>query len=484
MRRDDFKTEQVHPSLRKHNWLFFQESDDFDSAFCSLLEAIATDLDHVKQHTRILVRAIEWEHKNRNPDLLLRGSELESLIQWITQSAEKEPRSTQIQRDYINASRKAESDRQEAEIQRQKQEIRQQRVWLGAVTVALIAATGLGLLAFTQYRTAEAHRKEIELSQIDTLSTSAEAFLSSNQGLEGLMQGLQAARKLQQIEGVSRETKLRVIAALQRALNQMRERNRFEGHQDQVWHLAFSPNGKTIASASRDTTVKLWNLEGKELATLQGHTEPVDWVSFSPNGNLIATGSFDETIRLWSQDGRELQTLKGHTGEVYSVNFSPDGKQLISTGEDSTIRIWNLEGKELKRLDATHPGGALNASFSPDGTQIISCGDDKTIKLWSRSGELRATLSGHREYVKRVLFSPDGKLIASADIDGVIKLWSSDGKELQTIKGHDRAIWGLAFSPNSQELISASNDRTVKRWNLEGKELENLGTFFYTSIGG
>ncbi len=257
VRRDDFKTEQVHPSLRKHNWLFFQENADFDSAFHSLLEAIATDLDHVKQHTRILVRAIEWKHKSRNSDLLLRGSELESVIQWITQSAEKEPRSTQIQRDYINASRKAESDCQEAEIQRQKQEIRQQRVWLGAVTAALIAATGLGLLAFTQYQTAEARRKEIELSQIDTLSTSAEAFLSSNQGLEGLMQGLRAARKLQQIEGVSRETKLRVIAALQQALNQMRERNRFEGHQDQVWHLAFSPDGKTIASASRDTTVKL-----------------------------------------------------------------------------------------------------------------------------------------------------------------------------------------------------------------------------------
>jgi hypothetical protein len=97
VRRDGFDSALIRPALGKHNWLFFRDDDDFDAAFRALVTALDTDLDHVKRHTRLLVKAIEWEHQGHNPDLLMRGSELEHTIQWLTQSSNKEPRSTELQ---------------------------------------------------------------------------------------------------------------------------------------------------------------------------------------------------------------------------------------------------------------------------------------------------------------------------------------------------------------------------------------------------
>ncbi|MDZ8228113.1 MAG: WD40 repeat domain-containing protein, partial [Nostoc sp. ChiVER01] len=117
------------------------------------------------------------------------------------------------------------------------------------------------------------------------------------------------------------------------------------GHDNFVWSVSFSPDGKTLASGSDDKTIKLWNLDtGKEIRTLTGHDNFVWSVSFSPDGKTLASGSEDKTIKLWNlETAKEIHTLTGHDNPVYSVSFSLDGKTLASGSRDKTIKLWNLD---------------------------------------------------------------------------------------------------------------------------------------------
>lgn len=114
-----------------------------------------------------------------------------------------------------------------------------------------------------------------------------------------------------------------------------------------VTSVSFSPDGKTLASASDNATIKLWNLDGHEPKTLIGHLGPVKSVNFSPDGKTVVSASEDNTIKLWSLDGQELSTLNGHSSPVNSVSFSPDGKTVVSASEDKTLILWNFNLDDL-----------------------------------------------------------------------------------------------------------------------------------------
>eukprot|EP00762_Andalucia_godoyi_P008561 ANDGO_01312.mRNA.1 Vegetative incompatibility protein HET-E-1 len=230
------------------------------------------------------------------------------------------------------------------------------------------------------------------------------------------------------------------------------------GHSDAVQSVAFSPDGKRIASGSYDNTVKVWQ-DGQCIQTLSGHSSYVNGVAFSPDGKRIASASSDSTVKVW-EDGQCIQTLSGHSSYVNGVAFSPDGKRIASASDDNTVKVWQ-DGQCIQTLSG-HSDSVNGVAFSPDDKRIASASDDCTVKVW-QDGQCIQTLSGHSDSVNRVAFSPDGKRIASASDDKTVKVWQN-GQCIQTLSGHSDTVFGVAFSPDGKRIVSGSDDKTVKVW--------------------
>jgi WD40 repeat protein len=246
-------------------------------------------------------------------------------------------------------------------------------------------------------------------------------------------------------------------------------------HSGGVSSIAFSPDGRTLAFDKSDT-IKLWNVStGQEISHLKGHStqgvyiELIFSLAFSPDGKILASGSQDCTIKLWEVSSeREISTLKGHRKYINSVAFSPDGKILASGSKDKTIKLWEVStGREITTL-WEHSYGVSSVAFSPDGKTLASGGQDKTIKLWDvRTGQKISTFNGHLSYVSSVAFSPDGKTLASSGGDKTIKLWDvCTGQEISTLEGHSDVVESVVFSPDGQTLASGSWDTTIKIWRV------------------
>jgi WD40 repeat protein len=251
------------------------------------------------------------------------------------------------------------------------------------------------------------------------------------------------------------------------------------GHGSTVWGVAYSPDGRCLASASWDQTVKVWDAAtGKELLPLKGHRDRVWGVAYSPDGRRLASASQDGTVKVWDlTTGQELLTLKGYTS-IPSVAYSPDGRCLASGGDDqAVVKVWDANtGKELLNLQG-HTAGVSGVAYRPDGRFLASAGWDKTVKVWdAANGKCLRTLVGHTDAVRSVAYSPDGCHLASSSADHTVKVWDlTTRQEPLALRGHTGVVWGVAYSPDGRRLASASWDQTVKVWDaVTGQELRTL----------
>uniref|UniRef100_UPI00260A54EC nSTAND1 domain-containing NTPase n=1 Tax=Mastigocoleus sp. MO_188.B34 TaxID=3036635 RepID=UPI00260A54EC len=424
---------------------------------------------------RLQFTVVKWEDKKRSPEYLLSGGNLGEAEGWYFDQKYQEYLSDS-QSEFIRESLDA-KDREEAEQERQRQEkVRLQKraiSWLSGGLLAVSAATG-----FAGWNWVNAEITSTR-ERLNSSILTSENYLDLEDYSDALFEAIKTQQFLDDSwwkSQVPNDIKKKIQIVINQPIHSFIEaKHTIKGHKEAVTRVVLSPDGKTIASASLDETVKLWDAQNRQLIhTLEGHKNEVWSVVFSPDGKTIVSASTDGILKLWDAQNRQLiHTWEGHKNSVMSVVFSPDGKTIASASTDRTVKLWDAQNRQLIHTLKGHENSVWSVVFSPDGKTIASASLDGTVKLWdAQNRNLIHTLEGHKNEVWSVVFSPDGKTIASASFGGILKLWDVQNRQLiHTWEGHKNSVWSVVFSPDGKTIASASLDGTVKLWDAQNRKL-------------
>ncbi|MGZ3628821.1 MAG: protein kinase domain-containing protein [Ktedonobacteraceae bacterium] len=261
----------------------------------------------------------------------------------------------------------------------------------------------------------------------------------------------------------------------------------YHGHVLPVYAIAWSPDGKRIASASQDGTVHVWNAAtGQRFFRYHGHRGSVNAVAWSPNGSYIASASSDTTVQVWDalqtgEGSASLYTYRGHSGNMRTLAWSTDNTRIASGGDDKTVQVWDAKDGSHHFSYVGHASQIWGVAWSPDNTRIASASVDRTAQVWSASQSqpnvtsqhALAIYKNHTDEVKSVAWSPDSMRVVSASNDRTVQAWDpTSGHHFLTYTGHTDVLNAVAWTPNDRRIVSGSGDYTVRIWDaLSEKQL-------------
>ncbi|MFE7113910.1 hypothetical protein ACFU99_00575 [Streptomyces sp. NPDC057654] len=407
--------------------------------------------------------AAGWRRADRDAGLLYRGSRLESAGQWADAAPADGPSTTATL--FLAAS-----------LRQHRRAARVRRTVIAVLSVLALLATGAAAYAFVERSAAQDQRNIAILNQ---LRAEADSLRETDPSLAAQLD-LTAYRRKPTADAYTR-----LLSDANTPLS-----TALADKAGAVNAVAFSPNGRTLASGRGNGTVRLWNVADKAHPTdlgkpLKAHSKAIRAVAFSRDGRVLATGSLDKTIRLWDMSDAAHPTslgapLTGHTHDVRAIAFSPDEHTMATGSVDNTVRLWDIADParptSLGDPLADHTGVVFSVAFSPDGHTLADGRGDHTVRLWdvsdpARPASLGEPLTGHRAPVTSVAFRPVGHTLASGSGDGTVRLWDVADPAHPTslgdpLTGHTNAISSVAFGPDGQTLVSVGFDQAARLWDV------------------
>lgn len=478
----------VPEALARLNWVFFRGGDDFETSLKALTAAIETDLEWVKEHTRLLTRAIEWEARGHDKSLLLRGSDLKEAEEWLGRSGQKEPRPTSLQTGYIIKARQASTKRQ--------------RIQLGSVMVGLGVSIVLSILAVRQAQIATS--RELAAAALHQLDKDPELGL------------------LLAMEAVDKRSTRQAEEALRQALFESHVRVTMHGHQSPVVGATYSHDGTRVASVGEDGSVKVRDAAtGAMVLDAQPLKDSISGIVFTPGDRHLVVVDGNGLLRVWDAANGKLSDA---ARKVVSTPFAFQGKTAVAVQGAGAITVEDAvtgqvmktlrAGSEVQNIAAVSPDGAYFAttgdlgqpeallidsrtgkpaarllggddpvwrvSFSPDGKEAVTVArwaqtesgggptalGDKSAWVWEvPQGRLARELRGHTRQINSALYSPNGLFIVTAGDDGTARVWDApSGRELVVLRGHRGPVHIAVFSSDGTRVVTAGADGTVRLW--------------------
>jgi len=426
--------------------------------------------DDVGVHRRLASAAAEWADAGRDPSFLLRGDNLARFESWAHRSGIA---LTDGERDYLEGSlaqRDAELAEEEARAARERKLEKRSKTTLRALVavfaVLALVASGLTILTLIQANRA---RREARVATARELAAAAVANLD-NDPERSILLALEAVDATREADGF-------VVREAEEALHRAAQLSRVVRTVPQGGiGLAVTTDGRRFATSGSDPedgSITIWDTEtGEESLVLTGPDEGRLPLAFSPDGRFLATSHGDGTVRLWSTTtGDELRVLRGHEGFATQPAFSPDGRWLAAGGQDQTVRVWDLAGKRKVRVLTGHQYTVASVAFSPEGSLLATAGGDFTARIWNLTDETPVTLTGHEWPVTDVVFSPDGTRVATSSNDGTVRIWDSrSGKQLRTFAA-PVSLQAIDYSSDGTRIATVGANAVATVWDVEtGRE--------------